>query len=270
MRRFPRPGALIQGALAALALVGAAGTAMAETPIELPGVRGVGLLAFGAGPQYIGADESVWLPVPSGTFALGETRRVTVTGNYLNIDLLDHPNWSAGPAGVLRFGRGDVKDDEVAALPDIDMSLDLGGFVAYEVVGADIRQRRAVGLSVVQDVTGGHGGFVASAYARAWTPLGAFGALGMGAAVSYGSGDYMDSYFSVDAQGAAASGLDVFSAEGGARDARVFAIYVQPVSRSWAIGGGLIYGWLLDDAAASPVVDSRGQLYAGVGIARIW
>jgi outer membrane scaffolding protein for murein synthesis (MipA/OmpV family) len=267
MRRLSVAKTLFGGVLALLGLLA---PARAESPITLPGFTGVGLIAFGAGPQYIGADERIALPVPMGTFNLGDNRRATLTGNYLNIDLIRDPNWSAGPAGMLRFGRGDVDDRQVAALPDIDMSLDLGGFVSYEVVGDDIRKRWSLGVSALQDVTGGHGGFVASAYARASVPVGRFGALAMGAAISYGSDDYMDSYFSVDARGAAASGLEVFSAGGGARDARAFAVFIQPVSPQWAIGGGLIYGYLLDDAAGSPVTDSRGQLYAGVGVARLW
>lgn len=258
---------MMRSACTTLAL---AGPATADSPITLPGYTGVGLLAFGFGPQYLGADEDVWLPVPAGTFMLGENRRVTLTGNYLNIDLLDHPNWTLGPAGILRFGRGDVKDDQVAALPDIDMSLDLGGFAAYEQVGTDVRQRWAAGLGVLQDVTGSHGGYVATAYARAWLPVGRFSALGLGAAISYGSDDYMDTYFSVDPAGSAASGLDVFSAGSGTRDARVFAVYIQPVSPEWAVGGGVIYGQLLGDAGDSSVTDSRDQLYAGIGVARVW
>ncbi|WP_171060876.1 MipA/OmpV family protein [Poseidonocella sp. HB161398] len=251
-------------------LAAMATAAQAEGPVlDLPGFPDYAILGTGAGPRYPGSDETVWAVVPAARKSFG-ARYVSLEANYLSINLLDQPNWKAGPAGILRFGRGEADDPAIDALPDIAISVDLGGFVAWETGGADPRDRWRIGAGVLQDATGVHDGYVADLNLRRWLPVGRYGALGLGLAASWASEDYMDTYFSVDARASALSGLPSYSAGAGWRDARITAIYVQPVSRHWAVGAGLLYAHLLDGAADSPVTASRGQLFGGVGIARAW
>ena len=248
-----------------------AGPVAAELPVtDLPNYDKFAILAYGFGPQYLGADETTSLPVPAGRLNFGEYQSVTLMGNYLTTNLLDHPNWRLGPAGILRFGRGDVDNDAVAALPDIDPSLDLGLNVAYVVKGDDIRERWVSGVTVMQDVTGAHGGLVASASSHVWMPVGKYGAFAIGGAVSWGSGDYMDTYFSVSEGSTAASGLPRYTAGSGTRDARVMAIFIHPLNERWAVGAGVLYSRLLGDAGDSPVVGNRNQLIGGIGVLRAW
>lgn len=235
-----------------------------------PPIRGnFAILGFGAGPDYIGSDDDAWAVAPAGQITT-DWGRITLIANYMSIDLVDDPGWQLGPAGLLRFGRQDVKDPQIAALPDIDTTLELGVTGGYVWNSDDLRRRGGVSLGVLQDVTGGHGGYVISANLRQWVPVGRFGALGLAAGTTWASDDYMNTYFSIDAQGAAASGLPVFTAGAGQRDARVAAVFVQPISPQVAVGFGVLCARLLDDAARSPVTRDRNQCYGGVGIARIW
>lgn len=229
----------------------------------------IGVLGIGAGPQYLGSEDAVWAVAPAARLRY-DRAVVELQANYLTVDLLPNSDWNLGPAGILRFGRGDVDDDAVAALPDIDMSIDLGLFASYDIKGDDLRDRWSIGVGVLQDATGAHGGYVVSGNIRRWVPVGRYGAFGVGVATSWASDDYMDTYFSVDADGAAASGLPEYSASAGWRDARVTMIFVQPVSESVAVGAGLMYSYLLQDASDSSVVRRREQVYGGIGIARIW
>ncbi|WP_172331033.1 MipA/OmpV family protein [Mangrovicoccus sp. HB161399] len=253
-----RRSAAILATLSALA----AAPARAEGPVlDLPNFPDYVILGTGAGPGYVGADGNVWAVVPAARRSFGR-RYVSLEANYLSVNLAGHPHLQAGPAGILRFGRSDAEDDRGDPLPDIGMSVDLGGFLAWETGGPDPRDRWRTGIGLLQDAAGVHDGHVIDVNLRRWLPVGRHAALGLGLAASWASQNYMDAYFSDPAQDHAAGG--------GWRDARLTAIYVQPVSERWAVGAGFMYSRLLGEAADSPAVLSRDQVYAGIGAARAW
>ncbi|MDW4498359.1 MipA/OmpV family protein [Sulfitobacter sp. D35] len=257
----------LKAMLAALLL---GGQAMAQTAVPLPertpDYFGFG---FGAGPRYIGSDDFTVAAVPIGRKHYGN-RYVSLEANLLTVNVLDHPHWQAGPAGILRFGRLNPKEERIEELPEIDMSIDLGGFVGYRWGSTDPRDNWRVGAQVLHDVSGVHEGYVMDLSVRRFLPVGDYASLGIGLAASWGSDDYTSTYFGIDAAGAAASGLPAFDAGSGWRDARLLAVYIQPVSRNWALGAGMAYSYLLEDAGASPVTLSRDQFYAGIGVLRLW
>ena len=253
-------------ALALAATLGLTKAAHAEgNGINVPGFPQFFALGIGAGPRYAGADDNTRAIAPAGRLNFGE-RYVSLEANYLSINLLDHPNWRIGPAGILRFGRSDAE----SGLSDISMSLDLGGFVAFETSADDPRSRWRLAGGILQDVTGVHDGHVADVSIRRWLPAGRYGALGLGLAASWGSGQYMDTYFGVDATDAALTGIGEFLPGSGWRDIRSSIYFIQPVSTEWAVGAGVLYSRLIDDAANSPATESEGQLLFGIGVARAW
>lgn len=238
------------------------------TPTYLPSYFGLGI---GSYPEYLGSDDAAIGVAPFGRYSFGEQRYASLEVNYATINLLENRNWRAGPAGMYRFGREDVDDPIVDRLPDIEGTFELGGFISYENVGSDPRERWSVGASFTHGVTGDNDGYTIAASARRWMPVGEFAALGFYAGTTYGSSDYMDTFFSVSPAGAADSGLSVFEAESGVRDVRLSVVYVQPLSRTWLVGGGLMFSRLLNDAADSPIVSERGdrdQLVFGLGVSR--
>lgn len=269
-----RQGGRAAGIAAAL-LVLASAEAPAQTVIDIapdyiPNFAGVG---FGAVPDYVGSSDYTAGVAPAGRYSWGN-RYVSVTANFADVNLLDDPHWQLGLSGVWRFGRDDVEDAAVDALPDIDGALELGGFVAYSVdTGDDPRSRLTFRASMVQDVTGGHDGFVASVGLRKWFPVRDFAALGLAVGASYGSGSYTDTFFSVTPSAAAASGLPAFEADGGMRDVRMTAVFIQAVHPSVVVGAGALYARLLQDAANSPITDESGspnQLVFGIGAAYLF
>lgn len=253
-----------------------AGVARAETdaidvsPVAIPNYAGLG---FGGIPDYIGSDDYQAGVAPFARLSWGG-RYIDIQGNFASINLLDDPNWRVGPAAVLRLGRRDVDDPVVDLLPSIDASLDLGAFASYEIVDPQEPRDRWVFLAdLTHDVTGAHSGFTASAAVRKWFPVRNFAAFSLSLATTYGSGDYMDTYFSVTPAGAAASGLAPFAADAGLRDVRVTGVFVQPLSKEWIVAGGLMYKRLVGDAADTPITDvrgSEGQFVFGLGAARLF
>ncbi|KUJ79242.1 MipA/OmpV family protein [Ruegeria profundi] len=250
-----------------------AGSASADSqflslaPSYLPNYFGLGI---GSYPDYIGSDDSAVGVAPFGRYSFGTQRYIALEVNYASMNLVEDPNWRFGPAGILRLARDDVEDVAVDLLPKIDASVELGFFGAYEQVGTDPRDRWWVGGNFTHDVSGTSDGYTVAASVRRWMPIGRFAALGLAVGTTYGSSDFMDTYYSIGPEGAANSGLDVFSAGSGVRDVRVSAIFMQPVSRKWVLGGGLLYSRLLNDAADSPIVSDRGdrnQLVFGIGFA---
>ena len=256
-----------------IALAGGAGAASKVIdirPVTVPDYIGFGI---GGAPEYPGADEYTAGAAPVARYSWGN-RYIDLQGNYVALNLVDDARWNAGPAALLRFGRKDPEDRVVGRLDDVDRSLDLGAFVSYVHANPDEpRDRWVVSADIVQDVTGAHSGATVSAALRKWFPAGDYALVGLSLGSSYGSGEYMDTYFSVTPKGAAASGLAAFKAGSGVRDVSVTATFVQPISRTWVVGAGAMYTRLLGDAADTPITDDRGspdQLIFGLGIARIF
>ncbi|MGA9435017.1 MAG: MipA/OmpV family protein [Roseobacter sp.] len=246
----------------------AQGDAPSIAPSYLPNFFGVGV---GAYPDYFGSDDEAYGAAPFGRFSWGE-RYIDFQATFATANVLNDANWRAGPTVFWRFGRSDIDDPVVSLLPEVDGSLELGGFVAYETVSLDDpRDRWRFSTGFGQDVSDVHGGLTAWASARRWIPMTRFGALGFSFGGTYGSSEYMNTYFSVSPSGAAASGLSEFKAGSGIRDLRASVVYVQAISQQWQVGAGVFYSKLLGDAADSPIVDDRGsrnQLFYGIGISR--
>jgi outer membrane protein len=130
-----------------------------------------------------------------------------------------------------------------------------------------------VSLQFQHDVGGTHEGFLITPSMRYWHPVTRALTVSLGGSFTYGSGDYMSTYFDVTAADATRSGLTQFSADSGIRDVRIAPMLVYSLSQSWHVAGGFIYSRLLGDAADSPIVDDRGdenQFFAGLGIVYAW
>ncbi len=256
----------------------ASGPTFAQTTgsaFEVPGVRNFVAVAVGVVPDYLGSDDYTFGAAPAGVIRFGDTDRyVRLVVTDINVNLIDSPNWSFGPALNYRLGRSNVDDKAVDKMSDIDGTVEVGAFGGWTWVGSDDpRHRFAVGTEVLFDVGGEHDGYLISGSVRYFKPVLRPLTLSIGAALTYGSGDYMDKYFGVSPGDAASSGLSPFKADSGLRDIRVPLMAIFSFSENWHLSGGVVYTRLLGDAADSPVVDKRGskdQIFAGLGIAYAW
>jgi outer membrane protein len=230
---------------------------------------------IGAGfvPDYEGSDD--YQPIPVINFrAKFERYKFQFNGQSALLDLAPFERIEFGPALGLSLGRDDVDDSVVELLRDIDPTLEAGAFVGWwtspKLMDKDQLILRATFL---HDVLSEHEGFTVD--------LGvsyAFNALQMlristGPAVTYASDDYMDTFFSIDANNAARSGLNTFTAGSGFKDVGWNGSATFFLSRQWNATAFLAYSRLLGDAADSPVVDVRGsenQFAGGVSVGYRW
>ena len=122
-------------------------------------------------------------------------------------------------------------------------------------------------------MTGSHNGWTAGVSGYVMRPVARAVTLAGGAAATYGSGNYMDTYFGVTPEDSLASGLPVYRAGAGARDVRGWIVGTLHLSPRWHVGAGFLYARLLGDAADSPIVDERGnanQWIYGAGALYSW
>ena len=242
---------------------------------ELPEVRNYVALAVGAVPDYMGSNEYTVGIAPAGLVKFGESERFArLIATELSVNVLDSRNWSLGPVANYRVERDDVEDNVIDRMRAVDDTVEAGAFAGWTWIGDDDpRHRFTTSAQFLHDVAGEHEGFIASVNARYFRPVTRPLTLSVGVNVTYGNSDYMETYFGVDSDNAARSGLRPFDADGGLRDVRIPIMAIYSLSPSWHIAGGLIYSKLVGDASDSPVVDDRGssnQLFAGLGVAYAW
>ena len=243
---------------------------LVAVPPDLPNLAGVGT---GIAPDYEGSDEFTFGVLPAGQLTFGK-RNLRLIGTTLSANLVDHEYLRFGPSLNYRFGRDDVEDDVVDRMADVDASIELGAFAGVEFLnGANSRYRFSASVEFLQDVSGGHDGWVTDISARYWRPLSKPLDIGIGIGLTFAGEDYMTSFFSVDAADSSATGLARFDADSGMKDFRIQPMGVFHFTKNWHLGFGFRYEMLLGDAADSPVVDvqgSKNQFLAGLGILYSW
>ncbi len=243
--------------------------------IEIPDINNFVGGAVGAGPDYFGSDDYTIVAAPVARIQIGKGERFAkLSITELTVNVLDNERWSFGPLLNYRPGRDDVDDDKVDNMSDIEGTVELGAFGGWTWISKnDPRARLNLSLSAKQDVADEHDGYLVDASARYFSPLSRSFVLSFGGAFTYGSSDYMDTYFGVSQADSARSGLPRFEADGGARDVRFSLMGIQSLSVNWHLGAGIVYSRLLGDAKDSPVVDDQGdanQYFVGVGAVYAW
>ena len=86
-------------------------------------------------------------------------------------------------------------------------------------------------------------------------------------AISAGNAKYMNTYFGIDAERSARSGLAPYSMKGGVKEATFGVVANYKLTDRWALTGGLVAGQLLGDAADSPIVKRKSSATGILGLA---
>ena len=262
------------GALMTMLLLAAAPPAVAQGGGASDGVT----WTLGAGavlaPDYEGSDD--YEPYPSfrlradwgdGYFVdLGGStlRALQLRGNFI-----PGGRFQAGPLLNFRQERDDVDDDEVDDLDDIDNAFELGGFIGYvhRFQGAGGPSLGA-NFQFAADVSDAHNGWLFQPGIDFALPLGEAFTLNARGFSTYATEKYMSTYFGIDNENAAISGLDRFDADAGFKDVGLGLGLDYRISKSWGLNlqGG--YTRLIGDAEDSPVTDDEGsanQFFGGAG-----
>lgn len=232
-------------------------------------------LGLGVTPDYMGSDDYTFGVLPAFRYEFGDNRNFELIGNYASANLINHDIISFGPAFRYRFGRDDdIEDEVVDDLPEIDDAAEVGARLdARWILDGNPRNRFAVGIDALGDVSNASDGFNSTLSARYWRQVSEMVDLGISGNMLYGDDNFQETYFGIDAAGSAASGLPVHEAEGGITSFSIQPMVAVHLNENWHIGGGIRYTRLNGDAADSPIVDDRGdenQLIGGIGVIYSW
>ena len=254
--------------LTTLPLAGLLGLALSIAPARAQdAITGTWTLGVVQTPDYEGSDHGQTLPLLGFRLERG-SRYVELQGTALRANVLDRPGIEAGPILNYRFGRTDVDDASVAALDTIDGAFEVGAFAALSLPLNEGALR--LSAEVLGDVSGTRDGVVGTLSAGYGRALGDRLSLGLAASLSAASDGYAETYFSVGAAGAAASGLPAFDAGGGIKDAGLDLSLVYRVTDRTSVTGLVSWRRLLGDFADSPVTTrgSPDQVTFGLALTR--
>lgn len=183
---------------------------------------------------------------------------------------------SFGPVVRYRSNRsGKVDDRIVRLLPRLDKTWEAGvtGGIGYRGL---ITKKDSLSFSsdVRWTVSGNKGGRIITPGVSYFTPVSRAAGVGISFGADHVNGDYADYNYSIDAAGAAASGLPVYKAKGGWKDwgGRIYGGYDLDGNLrngGWAVGAMVSYERMLGSAARTPITSIRGsrsQWMGGVGV----
>jgi len=222
-------------------------------------------IALGAGftNDYLGSDQLQ--PIPFGGAKISAPGAdLYWRGLGLRADFLSPATGGRFIGGVdarYQFGRDDDVDSEaVAALPEISETLEVGGFFGYRIVGL-VRERDALTFAVdsLFDVGDVHNGFTIAPNVTYATALSRRMRGTLSVSAEYGDEDFMEAYFGVTPEGAAASGLAAFTPEEGFYQVGSTVGLNYALNDKWGVFGLISYRRLIADAADSPIVDVEGD-----------
>lgn len=221
-----------------------------------------GFIVVGAGmaPEYDGSEDYSAIPFIFGR-ANYEYRYFQLTGTGAKINLINHPNWQAGPVLNFRFGRDDdVDNDIIARMAEIDDSFEAGGFIGYSYSpNFTAKDSLSFNTQFIQDVSEGHEGFLVSASLGYDRPILKNMRMGVDIGTTYASDDYMESYFGVTPATIGTSGLSYFDAEAGFKDISIGWKTMFALNKQWGLFSRISYSQLIGDASDSPIVEDEGN-----------
>jgi outer membrane protein len=236
-----------------------------ETEARTRGTQWTIGLGAAAVPQYQGAEDyravPLWNIRAQNLYHPDTYAQLFAT--MFTSNLIAHSGFRLGPMAQFIPKRGNVDNDRVDDLENVDPSVMLGATLGYDF---KLGERRGIALEFLgrQDVANDNG-FLGTAQATYRTPLGASWFTTIGVETTYASSDYMQSYFGVDARNADQSGLDEYDADSGIKDVGANLSLGYAFSERWGVTGIGAYRRLVGDAEDSPITKDgdENQWYGG-------
>ncbi|TPG14233.1 MipA/OmpV family protein [Sphingomonas koreensis] len=234
-------------------------------------------------PDYEGSDHYRLVPGPA---ALGSISgfSFSVVGNRASVDLIPNKpgpgiDFQLGPVAVINFDRTNHKsidDPRVAALPERNTAIELGGYIGIGKTGVITSpyDKLSVSVSYRHDVSGVHDSGIWQPSVNYLTPLSPKAAVALFASAQHVERGYAQTYFGITPDDSIASGLPIYNAHGGWKN------YTLGAAVTYSLTGNLLHGLkvvaggtysrLLNGFSYSPitrVAGSPNQWLGAVGLA---
>lgn len=215
------------------------------------------------GPAWQGSRDTVISIFPDLRVNFGDTAFASVPEG-IGWNALNQGGWKAGPIVKVRFGRDEDGNgspfvisghsDALIGLGNIGAAAELGGFVEKRFGkkrqwSARVEARRGFG---------GHEGMVGDASFSYRLRSGRMIA-NVGPRISIASSDLAQTYFGIDAEQSAQSGLPLHRAKGGIVSYGLGGSLIRPLDSQSAITLFTSLEGLGSAAASSPLIRERGQ-----------
>ncbi len=213
-------------------------------------------VAAGVAPDYEGSNDYGFGFGPNISASWRDT--IFYKGKSLGANLIRKENFKAGVILAKASGRNEDDNDKLEGLGDVDGGIEAGGFISYK------NKPWRFKAEARQEVDSGHEGALVELSIGTNLPFTkplVFVELG----TTWASDDYMESFFGIDTQQSANSGLDRHNADAGFKDVNLSISVGYPITNRWRLGATMEYKRLLGDAADSPIVDDKNQFVAGIG-----
>jgi outer membrane scaffolding protein for murein synthesis (MipA/OmpV family) len=210
---------------AVLLLAAAPASGQDAVPIITPTMPNYVGFGLGVTPDYVGADTYFFGGLPLARYQFEDSyRHASLVGTFVDLNVVNHPIIRFGPTAQLRFGRSNVSNRAVRQLPSISTTVEAGVFGGLEFVNpSDSRKRLRLDLRIQQDLASEHEGWLASSGIQGWYPIEGLAEVGLALGTTYGSGDYMSTFFGIQERYSAPSGLPAYDADAGFRDVQADA-----------------------------------------------
>lgn len=218
-------------------------------------------LSFGAKvahyPKYMGSKNSATLVLPliEGYMVLGESTTLFSSDFTLGLDWQFTEPISAGLLSTGRLGRDSSDSKVLVGMDDIDDTLEVGVYVAWEMYPTF-----AMDLAVLTDAGNTYEGWLAELTAR-WRSIVVSDSIVVvtSATLTYGDARFNDTYYGVDPN-EVSTNRPVYRADAGVNQAELsIELHYSPV-KHWRLSGSLDLYQLYGDAANSPIVENKTQL----------
>jgi outer membrane scaffolding protein for murein synthesis (MipA/OmpV family) len=204
---------------------------------------------FRIAPKFEGADSVEIIPIPWISADFGDY--VSVDPRGLTINAWQYEGLTVKGRLFYDLGRDSDDDKHLHGLGDIDAGAVLGLDLAYELTPFE------VALSLDKTI-GGSDGFSVKFGATYSLEIDSF-SFQVGPSVTWADSNYMESYFGVTDRQSRRSGLSNFDADAGIKriDLEVSGLYM--LDEHWSVRGEVGLGYLVGDAADSPVSQTKLQ-----------
>ncbi|MBK8175879.1 MAG: MipA/OmpV family protein [Rhodospirillales bacterium] len=230
-------------------------------------------LGFGLSPDYEGSDVYKYGAVPFARFSYQEYQQYLQLGPnpgsrtyQARINVLPYEGIEMGPMIDYRPGRKHVGNKAVRSLPNVDNGYELGGFANYWLpLPGDVLQSIGLGFSGAADASGAYDGWWVQPALSYKVALGDGVSLNSRVFSDYANDDYMSTYFGIDANQAAKSGLKQKNADADFKDVGLTLGVNWQFADHWFTGASGTYERMLGDAASSPVTRNEGNKNQGFG-----
>ncbi len=199
-------------------------------------------------PKYEGADAfKVW-PIPLASAHYG---RLSIDSRGVTVNVFSAGDFSFDLRGGYEFGRSESDSDDLKGLGDISAAGVVGGIASYNLGPAKF-------YTSLDRTIGGSEGLVARVGVNAAHTYDRF-TFSAGVSATWADDKYMQAYFGVTPEQSVRSGLATYNANAGFKRADFTTSTTYMISEHWLIRGQVGVGYLLGDAADSPIIKEKLQ-----------